>query len=88
MKRLGRENLIYVLEPDATPAINIESGEDLMVETWDAFEGVRDPAVLEAKSLKGPAIGPIYVNPLPLWERIEVRGITPIRAFPHRGGRG
>ena len=62
MKRLGRENHIYVLDPDNPPAITIDSGEELMVETWDAFEGVRDPAVLEAKSLKGPATGPIYVN--------------------------
>ena len=26
--------------------------------------------------------------PLPLWERIEVRGITPIPTFPHQEGRG
>lgn len=62
MKRLGRERHIYVLDPDNVPAITIDSGEELMVETWDAFEGVRDPAVLQAKSLKGPATGPIYVN--------------------------
>ena len=62
MKTLTRDHLIYVLEPKAAPAITIDSGEELMVETWDAFEGVRDPAVLEARSLKGPATGPIYVN--------------------------
>lgn len=62
MKRLGRENLIYYLEPGNPPAITIDSGEELMVETWDAFEGIRDPMVLEARSLKGPAVGPIYVN--------------------------
>ena len=33
-----------------------------MVETWDAFEGIRDPKALDEKQLKGPAIGPIYVN--------------------------
>ena len=43
MKRLSRENHIYVLDPDNSPAITINSGEELMVETWDAFEGVRDP---------------------------------------------
>lgn len=62
MKRLGREHHIYVLDPANEPAMNVESGEELMVETWDAFEGVRDPAVLQARSLKGPATGPIYVN--------------------------
>ena len=46
MKELDREHHIYMLEPGATPAINIDSGEELMVETWDAFEGVRDPGVI------------------------------------------
>ena len=62
MKRIGRENHIYVLDPGNDPAITVDSGEELMVETWDAFEGVRDPDVLQARSLKGPATGPIYVN--------------------------
>ena len=62
MKRIGREHHIYVLDLGNDPAITVDSGEELMVETWDAFEGVRDPDVLQARSLKGPATGPIYVN--------------------------
>ena len=62
MKRIDREHHIYVLDPGNDPAITVDSGEELMVETWDAFEGVRDPDVLQARSLKGPATGPIYVN--------------------------
>ena len=62
MKRLSRDHILYYLDPATPPAITVESGEELVVETWDAFEGIRDPEVLEAKSLKGPAIGPIYVN--------------------------
>ena len=62
MKKLTRDNPIYILEPGMTPAITIDSGEDLLVETWDAVEGIRDPHELEVKSLKGPATGPIYVN--------------------------
>ena len=62
MKKLTRDNPIYILEPGMNPAITIDSGEDLLVETWDAFEGIRDPRELEVKSLKGPATGPIYVN--------------------------
>ena len=38
MKRLSRDNHIYVLDPAGGPAITIGSGEELMVETWDAFE--------------------------------------------------
>lgn len=62
MKHLCRDHHIYILHPTTAPAITIESGEELMVETWDAFEGVRDPSGLEARSLKGPATGPIHVN--------------------------
>ena len=62
MKRLDREHRIYVLDPTNAPAITIDSGEELMVETWDAFEGIRDPAVLDSRHLRGPATGPIYVN--------------------------
>ena len=62
MQRLTRDNKIYVLDPANQPAITIDSGEELIVETWDAFEGIRDPKALDEKQLKGPAIGPIYVN--------------------------
>ena len=85
MKRLSRDNVIYFLEPGAPPAITIDSGEELMVETWDAFEGVRDPAILEEKSLKGPAIGPIYVNGAEPGDalRIEFLSITPKEGAAH-----
>ena len=62
MKKLAREQHIYVLDPKAAPAINIASGEELMVETWDAFEGLRDPAALQERALRGAATGPIYVQ--------------------------
>jgi amidase len=79
MKRLGREHHIYVLDPTNPPAVTIDSGEELIVETWDAFEGVRDPAVLEARLLKGPATGPIYVNDAEPGDalKIDLISITP-----------
>jgi amidase len=85
MKRLGREHHIYVLDPNATPAITVDSGEELMVETWDAFEGVRDPEVLEAKSLKGPATGLIYVNGAEPGDalRVDFISITPKEGAAH-----
>lgn len=85
MKRLGRENLIYFLEPDTPPAITIDSGEELMVETWDAFEGIRDPKLLEAKSLKGPAIGPIHVSGAEPGDalRVEFISIVPKEGAAH-----
>lgn len=62
MKSISRDHRIYVLHPENEPAVTIDSGDDLMVETWDAFEGIREPGALQEKSLKGPATGPIYVN--------------------------
>src|SRR6266508_2890467 len=62
MKRLSRDHHIYELDPEAAPAITIDSGEELLVETWDAFEGARDTAALDTRELKGPASGPIYVS--------------------------
>ena len=85
MKRLGRENHIYVLDAEVPPAITIDSGEELMVETWDAFEGERDPAVLDARSLKGPASGSIYVNGAEPGDalRVEFISITPKEEATH-----
>ena len=85
MKRLGRENHIYVLDAEVPPAITIDSGEELMVETWDAFEGERDPAVLDARDLKGPATGSIYVNGAEPGDalRVEFISITPKEEATH-----
>ena len=62
MKRLTKDKHVYILDPKAAPAITIEDGEELIVETWDAFEGLRDPVSIDEKALKGPATGPIYVE--------------------------
>ena len=79
MKTLSREHRIYVLDSSNAPAITIDSGEELMVETWDAFEGVRDPKLLDEKQLKGPASGPIYVNGAEPGDalRVDFISITP-----------
>ena len=62
IKRLTKDNHIYILEPRAKPAITIASGEELIVETWDAFQGQRDPQAISDRTLKGPATGPIHVE--------------------------
>ena len=56
-----------------------------MVETWDAFEGERDPAVLNARYLKGPATGSIYVNGAEPGDalRVEFISITPKEEATH-----
>jgi hypothetical protein len=40
MKRLSRDKFTTVLDPKLQPAITIASGEELVVETWDAYMGV------------------------------------------------
>ena len=85
MRQLSREHHIYALEPGSDPAITIDSGEELMVETWDAFEGERDPVALEANLLKGPATGPIYVNDAEPGDalKIDFISITPKEEAAH-----
>lgn len=39
MKRLGRDSFTTVLDPKLPPAITVRSGEELVVETWDAYRG-------------------------------------------------
>jgi amidase len=60
MKRLTRDKHTTTLDPNQEPAITIASGEELLVETWDAFMGVREG--LDTYSPLGPATGPIYVE--------------------------
>ena len=85
MKRLSREHHVFVLEPQNAPAIAIDSGEELMVETWDAFLGERDPVALLANAAKGPATGPIYVNGAEPGDalRVEFINITPKGGAAH-----
>lgn len=60
MKRLSRDKYTTVLDPTLPPAITIASGEELLVETWDAYKGVwgadQEPPEV------GAATGPIAVE--------------------------
>jgi amidase len=90
MQRLSREKYTTVLDPTLPPAITIASGEELVVETWDAYMGVwgahEQPAVL------GPATGPIAVNGAQPGDalKVEILAITPGPFAMHdvRAGRG
>jgi amidase len=92
VQRVSRERRIYVLDPSSPPAATIDSGEELVVETWDAFEGVRDPAALEERALLGPATGPIAVRGAEPGDALQVDflEITPLGEAVHlvRPGRG
>jgi amidase len=79
MQRLTRDHKIYFLDPESPPAISIDSGEELIVETWDAFEGTRDPIAFSNRTNIGPAIGPIHVAGAEPGDalRIEFLSVTP-----------
>ena len=70
MRRLTKDKHVYALDPDAPPAITIESGEELIVETWDVFQGLTDSESIHRRfelgpdpsALPIPATGPIYVR--------------------------
>jgi len=90
MQRLSRDRYTTVLDPTLPPAITIASGEELLVETWDAYQGVwgadQEPAVV------GAATGPIAVEGARPGDalRIDILAITPDTAAMHdvRPGRG
>ena len=85
MQQLSRSQRVYVLDPETAPAITVDSDEELMVETWDAFEGVRDPSAVSATELKGGATGPICVNGAQPGDalKIEFLSITPKEGAVH-----
>ena len=90
MKRLSRDKYTTVLDPTLPPAITIASGEELVVETWDAYKGVweadREPPEV------GAATGPIAVDGARPGDalRIDILAIAPGTAAMHdvRPGRG
>lgn len=90
MKRLSRDQYTTVLDPSLVPALTIASGEEILVETWDAYKGVwgeeQEPPEL------APATGPIAVQGALPGDalRIEILAITPQAEALHdvRAGRG
>src|SRR2546427_3540502 len=90
MQRLIRDKYTTVLDPSLPAAITIASGEEVVVETWDAYKGVwgadQEPPEV------GAATGPIAVEGAQPGDalRIDIVAITPGTAAMHdvRPGRG
>ena len=66
MRKLSREKHIYEVSADSAPAYEIDLGETVIVEVWDAFAGRytvrRDEDNDESRA--NPITGPIYVRGL------------------------
>ena len=90
MKRLSRDKFTTVLDPKLSPAITIASGEEFIVETWDAYMGVW--GVHEQPTVMGPATGPIAVEEASPGDalKVEILAIAPGPSAMHdvRAGRG
>jgi amidase len=90
MKRLNRDKFTTVLDPQLAPAITIASGEELIVETWDAYMGVW--GAHEQPSVTGPATGPIAVEGASPGDalQVDILAIEPGPSAMHdvRAGRG
>src|SRR5262245_66235748 len=90
MQRLSRDKYTTVLDPSLPAAITVASGEELLVETRDAYKGVwgadQEPPVV------GAATGPIAVEGAQPGDalRIDIVAIIPSSAAMHdvRPGRG
>jgi amidase len=90
MQRLSRDKYTTILDATLPPAITIASGDELLVETWDAYKGEwradRTPGVV------APASGPIAVTGAAPGDalRIDILAIQPADQAMHdvRAGRG
>ena len=90
MKRLSRDKFTTVLYPTLRPAITVASGEELVVETWDAYMGVW--GANEQPTVMGPATGPIAVEGASPGDalKVDILAIKPGPSAMHdvRAGRG
>lgn len=84
MKRLARDQYINTLDPATEPRLRVESGEEIVVETWDAFMGTW--AAGEERDILGPVAGPIAVQGASPGDalRVDLIEITPVDLTPGR----
>ena len=90
MQRLSRDKFTTVLDAKLPPAITVASGEEFVVETWDAYMGVW--GAHEQPTVMGPATGPIGIDGARPGDalKVDILSITPGPSAMHdvRAGRG
>ena len=66
MKKITRDHLIYEMGAGNTPAAYVESGETIVVETYDCYQGQLLPVNHKFQDVDrrfiNPATGPVFVN--------------------------
>src|SRR5688572_33449069 len=64
--KVTRDRLFFAFEPKLDPAIHVQQGEDVLLETHDCFEGqIQKPQDLVDKldwNHVNPATGPVYIE--------------------------
>lgn len=85
MRRLTREHVIYAFARGQAPAITIESGDDIVVETLDSYNGCFNEGCTIEEYLRvrpnmslNPATGPVAIRDLQPGDGLNVT-ITDIR---------
>lgn len=84
MKHLSRDQYTTTLDRTVAPKLVVESGEEIEVETWDAFMGVWH--VGGTRDIVGPMAGPIAVRGAAPGDalKVELLEILPIDLAPGR----
>jgi len=84
MQRLSRDQYTTTLDRNVPPRLVVDSGEEVEVETWDAFMGRWD--VGAARDIMGAMAGPIAVRGAMPGDalRIDLLEIEPIDVAPGR----
>jgi amidase len=85
LKRLSRDRHTTVLDRSIPPAITLQSGDEILVETYDAFMGVWGEG--QWPEQLGAATGPIAVEGAMPGDalRVDLLSITPVELAPGRG---
>lgn len=81
---LSRDQFVRSLDPAHAPRLTIDSGDEVVVESWDAFMGAWEKG--DAPDHLGPANGPIAVRGAEPGDRlrIELLTIEPVELAPGR----
>ncbi len=84
MKRYPRDRYVNTLDPATQPRLEVDSGEEVVAETWDAFMGAWSPGA--EREILGPVAGPIAVRGARPGDalRIELLEIRPVDLAPGR----
>lgn len=84
MHRFLRENFVNALDPNVEPRLVVESGDDIAVETWDAFMGTWTSG--GERDILGPVAGPIAVKGAEPGDalKVELLDIRPVDLAPGR----